>query len=377
MKIILYEYLRTRANYICESMNSKNNKPIITEISGLRGAAILSVLLSHVFIFPEIAFYEYEPAFLFGVPMFIFISGFVLSYNNNIGEYSIKEFYIKRIINTGIPYLIWTLIYAIIYLLPFENLSSVIPIYVYNTFTGRWPNLWFIIVIFQLYFLFPLLNKIFNSFKFIVQLLMTLCLFCLTLIVYNTPYYYIIYNSFIEKLIKIPPWSFFFPWLVYFLIGMFAGHNIEYFKIIIRNKRVQFITLIIYLIYVFMLPGIEINTGIPYGDYFIPHTLILSILSIILLYNLYNYNFYLINKIGTTFQFIGKYSFGIYLSHKPINSIINMMFNNIQNIFNITFLNKGHLSLLILFLVISISIKLTSILWKIPYGEYIIGKKYK
>lgn len=105
----------------------------------------------------------------FAVPLFIFISGFVLylKYQKN---YSQKEFYQKRFWRIIPPYLLFTTFYLIF--------NAFIAAYKTGTFTfpsilqiayaylaaGGYYHLWFFLIIIELYLLYPVIIKIYNFF---------------------------------------------------------------------------------------------------------------------------------------------------------------------------------------------------------------------
>ena len=111
--------------------------------------------------------------FRFGTPVFIMISGFVLFYNyRSFMEFDCRKFYTKKIKYVLIPYLIWSAFYFILapYLIwtPFyfifsncrvilsQGNISLIEFLKNVTLGNAYPHLYFIFLIFQFYFLYPL-----------------------------------------------------------------------------------------------------------------------------------------------------------------------------------------------------------------------------
>ena len=91
----------------------------------------------------------------FTVPMFVFVSGFVL-YNKYKAELPIKNFYKKRLMVILIPYLIFSVLYYIVNaqlgFLPALTLNSVITgIFNFNA-SGQF---WYIRLILILYIFYP------------------------------------------------------------------------------------------------------------------------------------------------------------------------------------------------------------------------------
>lgn len=77
-------------------------------IQVLRGLAIIAVVIIHSNANGIISVID-RPFVNFAVAIFIFISGYLtkLSYSD------IRNFYKKRIVKVGMPYIVWTIIYTI------------------------------------------------------------------------------------------------------------------------------------------------------------------------------------------------------------------------------------------------------------------------
>ncbi|AFH60180.1 acyltransferase [Paenibacillus caseinilyticus] len=145
-------------------------KPVIEEIDYLRGFAFLAVVMQHV-----VGHYAFEPKLQladgvllgillllakFAVPLFIFITGLVLFYNYDSGV-AYGPFLRKRSRDILLPYLPWAVLYAFIVMggsafSSWEGLQK----FGRLLFTGEASyHLWYIVMTFQLYLLFPLLRK--------------------------------------------------------------------------------------------------------------------------------------------------------------------------------------------------------------------------
>lgn len=103
----------------------------------------------------------------FAVPHFIFISGVVL-YNKYSSSFSLSTFYKKRFSAVLPPYLIWSTFYfAFLFVViptvhgSTQTIASLIDTYLQELALGI-QHLWFVVVIIQLYLLYPLLVKIYN-----------------------------------------------------------------------------------------------------------------------------------------------------------------------------------------------------------------------
>ncbi|MEI7025846.1 acyltransferase [Paenibacillus sp. y28] len=138
-------------------------KTKITELDYLRAFAFLAVVLQHA-----IGHYAYYGARLedgvllgsllllakFAVPMFIFITGMVLFYNYRDGV-RFAPFIRKRFKDILLPYLPWAVLYACIQASPWQDWTQ----FGLHLATGTASyHLWYIIMIFQFYLVFPLIR---------------------------------------------------------------------------------------------------------------------------------------------------------------------------------------------------------------------------
>lgn len=142
----------------------------IPEINLLRAMAILAVVMIHstsnalVQLQTSSSFYGlyvflHEFA-VFAVPAFIFISGFVLTYNyvgKPLNGGTISTFYRKRIWNAVLPYVIFSLFYILLktkFSPPADSTTK----FLGQVLTGQaYGHLYFMFVIIQYYILFPVL----------------------------------------------------------------------------------------------------------------------------------------------------------------------------------------------------------------------------
>jgi len=92
---------------------------------------------------------------IFAVPAFVLISGMALFHNyGSVQDFNYREYLRKRVVQILIPYLLWSLFYY------FFNGLTAQGSFLYYVLTGRASyHLWYIVVIFQLYLLFPILCK--------------------------------------------------------------------------------------------------------------------------------------------------------------------------------------------------------------------------
>ncbi|WP_317972130.1 acyltransferase [Paenibacillus sp. CCS19] len=149
---------------------SKSRKPRISELDTLRGAAFLAVVLQHA-----IAHYFPLPATglddgvlmglllilsKFAVPVFVFMTGMSLFYSYD-GEVRYLTFLRKRLKDIALPYLPWAVLYAIefqhVQLLDWAGWQKL----GLMLFTGKASyHLWYVVMVFQLYLIFPPLQRL-------------------------------------------------------------------------------------------------------------------------------------------------------------------------------------------------------------------------
>ena len=231
----------------------KNSGEWFQEIGYFRAIAVIEVIILHttaVVYQLDLTTFTLQTSLIkalyaftsLAVPHFIFISGFVLS-NKYKKDFSVSEFYKKRFSAILLPYLIFTAFYvcyfyvgAALYRSVFHlttaghNVSpSVIQlINEYGTalIIGV-GQLWFIVLLMQLYLLYPLLIRLYNRFgmqKNPMYLLLVLLLA------------QIVYVSLATPLQEQLPVKDMFLWSIfYFVFGFFACEHYS----AIREKLVQ------------------------------------------------------------------------------------------------------------------------------------------
>ena len=285
--------------------NSKKNYSRL-DIQGLRGVAIISVLLFHYF--PKL----FSMSFL-GVDLFFVISGYlitsIISIKLEESKFSFKSFFLKRFCRIIIPILFIFLFFSFIsfsILLPkdLNNLwNSVLAtlLLMPNIFfwlTGGYfgsaneyksfLHLWSVGLELQFYFLFPfVLTVVFKNFynkKATLTLILSIILLIIYLLIYNTNF------SFFNLPGRL--WEFYIGSLVFFLPK--------------RKKNLFLYYISLFLIFFFLL--------FSFKNYeFLNQFIIVLATGCVIYYN--NKNFFLTNKI---FIFFGKISYSLYLLHWPI-----------------------------------------------------------
>ncbi len=342
----------------------------IKEIDFLKGLAILAVLLVHTswnFIrSDELNGVIISNAFIntfsrFAVPLFIFVSSLVLSYKyfHNLDK---KSFYSKRIKSIILPYIIFSLFYMlceIAYLSRIPNAEEVI----INWIIGGYGYLWFLVLIMQLYILFPFIVNIYKRYS-------------------AKPEYLLLTAFAVELLWSIidlgMPKEFLFPsGIFYFMLGIYAYDNTISFNL--KSAKSYAIISSIIFITVFVSYR-QITDIINYGGFenipvkhptiSIIFNIILYALIIILLYNI-AINFkdkrHLITIIVCSF---GVYSFGLFLVHFFYQQLITQLLVKI----GITFDNAFFYIILFTSMLV-LSYATCYIISRFAFGKYVIGFK--
>ncbi|KOS62736.1 acyltransferase family protein [Lysinibacillus agricola] len=344
-------------------------KPVVKEIYLLRFVACLGIVFMHA-ITLALDMYEIEGsqlfigltavqlALMFGTPIFIFISEFVIAYS--YPEQMPKGFYKKRFHYIFIPFLIIGILDA-----AFHNNTEFEKKIILNIFEGDFHG-YFIVIIFQFYFLHPWFVKNIAS-KFSASKVIITAFFI--------NFGYLAFFNFLnpEKYLYFIPhvkleWGFLnkmpFPaWIAYFVVAYYCGKNYETFLALLQRFRRQlfisfFMTLIILLAFHF--------SGLISEMYSKRVDVIFYTLSIACCL------FFIASKMRKMPQFvllISRYSFGIYLLHPFFNLLVSDILKNHTENVNIFF------AIMMSFIVsVTCSILLTYLLNKWRFGAYIVGR---
>ncbi|MDD3890170.1 MAG: acyltransferase [Syntrophomonadaceae bacterium] len=208
-------------------------KARLHEYDILRSVAVLSVIAIHVtagYVYSSKAGFLWNQAMRNAVPLFIIMSGYLL-YRGDIKIWlPVKQFLAKRCGRVLIPYVIWTFIYIVLtdiilsQALPgFQSFTAALGKALLNG-TGFY-HLYFIIIILQLYLLYPLLRNWMKQHPISLLLVAFLITLAAQTVIYFSE----------MKWLTLPSFGFLysslFPvWLFYFIFGMYLVTN---------NKRVE------------------------------------------------------------------------------------------------------------------------------------------
>ncbi|MDR6727010.1 surface polysaccharide O-acyltransferase-like enzyme [Paenibacillus amylolyticus] len=377
------------------------SKPRIEEWTQLRGMAFLAIVMQH-----NIAEYIYradiaQPDSImltmiyhltrFGTPTFVFLAGVLLFYHHSHKKPDYPHFIRKRFGDIYVPFVLWTLIYwlAVRIFTPefwqsgtFDVRSLIRELFLPQT--GY--HLWFVLMVFQFYVLFPLFLRaaqfVQRKLGKMTKLTGTQSVIALVLIaaaLYTMLMKWSYYDTAGWTVALSPPWSTLleyrsYSWVMYwfyFLLGAVCAWGIEHW----RHWMVRalpwliclFIGMYIWLGYdVLKGSGDIVNLNI--STYLKPTTFIIIMAQMLMLYGF----LVLLRSKNTRFQqlftWIGRYSFGGYLVHALIIYCIAYVTRPLL-------LTGWHLPVTLLSFLVTVSISL-AISWglsKLPGSRFTVG----
>lgn len=177
----------------------------------------------------------------FAVPLFIILSGFLL-YNSDLNGHGLKtvDFYRRRFDRVLWPYILWTLFYALMGGIMAQDIAQALRQLPGHLLWGTASyHLYFVVIIIQLYLLYPLLlwmmqnwPKLLLCGSFLLTLAAQIMLYlAMTSRIHLNP----AYNNF---------WLVFFPvWLFYFVLGMWAAREQENWQLKLQGKTMWLVLL--------------------------------------------------------------------------------------------------------------------------------------
>ncbi|MNO61439.1 Inner membrane protein YiaH [compost metagenome] len=323
-------------------------KAKLEEIEILRGIAFLAVVMQHTI---AGIFYQQglSPMTLnigtillglirFAVPLFVFITGVVLFYNYD-AKVNYKDFLRKRFYQVVIPYLAWTVFYyAWVSLrngVEATNTGDQLFNLLKLALTGKASyHLWFMVMIIPFYVLFPffklaisknrnwLINFSVVAVVFVVNMFLVYAL-SKGMMMNDNPNLGFIFD-YLDR-------NFLF-WIFYFMLGGLVGLYYDRWKILVRKTWVFSLILLGICMYDICAKIIRINDSVNDNPYLFsanvtaplkPFMMVTILLLLILV-------FYMTEKIAAKqtwptnlLRTFGKYSFGAYLIHAFVLSILN------------------------------------------------------
>lgn len=362
----------------------------LVEIQYLRGFSILAVLVIHV------STHSYGVSNLnlvviiniishllasFAVPLFIFVSGFVLSLKY-IPPFNKNIFYSKRMQSILPPYLIFSSIYMVLgvvisYFEGVIKIPSFLDILYNITTASSHGNLWFIALIAQFYLFYP---QIINLYYICVRSGKVIFLFCILIgLKYLWLFFELISSNSVNSTFQYLIGIVFIPKTFYFILGIHVSNNYGAVKKqLIESKGILYIFFTIFIVFfISILTLLLIHFGkysnIPVYykilismSYLLYHPLVFFVLLVSCL-SLSSTN----SILSRLISWFGTNSFGIYLIHGIyIDIFVNLLFPKLH-------IYANQWSFYILFFISVTCLSYYSILFieHLPYNILITGKR--
>ncbi|WP_100404726.1 acyltransferase family protein [Bacillus solitudinis] len=302
---------------------TNNSNKTCKELFFLRGLACLSIVFLHsigsglasinVGRSTELFFDSVQVFLYFATPLFIFISMFILAYSYRSRPIS-KSFLRKRTQFIFLPFLFFAFFYSIPYASSIEAWGLKLFL---NAMIGDYHG-YFVLIIFQFFFLYLLLNRHLAKWNPSVVLATSFIINAAYLAFFNfstplnVPHAMYIWERFY--------WVPLFGWVFYFVLGYYCGYYYETFVKLLKKWRILVMTAPIVsttlLLFLYHSEWLAVHSSKRVDMIF--HTVAIGF-----------FLFYMAHQVKTLpafLVFISQYSFGIYLLHMFYISIIDLLY---------------------------------------------------
>lgn len=319
-------------------------KEKVEEIEVLRSISFVAVVTQHVvgylgflpnLLFADILFFSFLLTLnRFAIPVFVFITGFVLFYNY-YEKLNYRKFIFNRLKDTLVPYMSWVVIYNIWF--HYINNTSTNDLLhfakevILNILTGNGMyHLWYVVMILQMYFIFPVFRSVFIKFAnnnkavFIVILSGLFDLLLLYIANYIVPLYLEHYTSnLMTDFFTLYRHKVFISWFFYLVLGGYVAINYDKFKLWMKkidNFKTHLLatTVLGAVILSFYDAKFSFEGYTVMYDATAPLTIKMFIYSVLLMIVVYNFALSIdkkYKKISSLLKFLGQYSYGAFLIH--------------------------------------------------------------
>lgn len=336
----------------------------IEYIDSMRGFTMLLVVFSHIVVlgYHELKGFTLNEVFiLFRMPLFFFISGFILYKESNLRDLELFHFMQKKFMIQIIPTFVFFFIYCILF-------EQQIGKGIYDIFKYGY---WFTLALFEFFVFYTLtlivgrFLKLSNDREHILYLLSLLIVFA-------------IYLLYIKGIV---PWSIgaalgflhlkYYP---YFILGLLVRKYFSKFQEMLAHGWIMSSIILLFGLSSYYL----LHYNYPLVDIFLPYIPgITGIVIIFAFFRRYSEKVSMETRLGRLFQFVGRRTLDVYLLHYffvPKNlSCIGNFFSEYPN-----FLLEFFVSLFIAILVVAVCLICSSILRLSPvYEHYLFGVKKK
>lgn len=302
-------------------------------LNELRGISIVGVLMIHIsatFLYTSsnglmnIMLLTINQWARFSVPIFFMITGMVLYHKYGEGKIKYLTFIYKRLRYIIIPYLLWAMIYGYIRTSGIEGIDTqIFKAWILDTLSGRVSyHLYFIVVLVQIYLIFPLIRSFLRPpyafwtllLSFIVYGVLTYSLWMQLRgnVVWPTGYQFILDHNNIV-----------FWWLFYFVLGtrlsqfwpsweqLNKGLKKEKKGIAILGGIIISGVILAWMVRLAYDTYINWPAGFSASANFFRMSVVLYTLVFVMIAYLWNSS----RWFNRTLEVLGRYSFGMYLSH--------------------------------------------------------------
>lgn len=284
-------------------------KEKLDNIQIIRALCIIAVVSIHTCPSGQIGILL-RPFLNFCVAIFIFLSGYL----TKIPIEDNSQFIKRRTLRIIFPYIIWSVIYTIIY----NDYNN----FILKFLTARCCGIYYYLFVYiQLVLITPILASIINKkHKYLIYSITPIFIFILYIL------------NILRYQVSFPFNAIFFPmWISYYAIGLTIGNKKSTIQISLKSS------LILYFIGI-LLQLIEGELWNYFNNYNMATTqiklsnFITNIGVIFIISNLINKEFKFNKIIYKILVTLGDYSFGIYLTHMILVSILNKISNSIIDI---------------------------------------------
>ncbi|WP_135606644.1 acyltransferase [Methanococcoides sp. NM1] len=349
------------------------NKEYLYEMNYLRGLAIIGIIAIHSLNERDsnneliaLLNINLEQVSTYSIPVFLFISGLVLTYNYSNKELHYIEFIKKRLNVIFIPYVLWSCIYMAYRIILDQDSISLLMAVKKIIVGSAFFHLYYIILIMQFYLLFPLiLDLVQKTRKHHHELLIITFLF--NLVVISLYYYQLDFID--ERIIR----KVFIVWIFYFIMGSVIGSKLDQHRHLLSNISMKHLGALLfvalsYLLYSYYADGLFMEqTNI---FWLRPQVLLYASLCIVALFKIVNEidKKYLSGWPARLLNEMGRDSFGIYLSHMLIIELL------LRALPGSTLTSSYFLyEYIIFFMGVALSILFIKLINKLPMGHILIG----
>jgi surface polysaccharide O-acyltransferase-like enzyme len=340
----------------------------LSALDRLRVLATFAVIAIHItagyVLVSPVAYYTNQWV-RFAVPLFIIMSGYLIYYaDHTTGFLPLSIFYRKRLSKVFVPYIIWTLLYgSLLFMMSGAPLkvNLLIICLAKNLLWGTaFYHLYFLLIILQLYFLYPLIRRRLES-SWGIWLGASLVLTLTTqTILYLNMISLITLPSGFQNLYLVA-----FPgWIFYFVLGMCVALKKDLCENYLNQHRI--LPALIYLISLGLLV-LDSRLTSTYGS---------SIRPSVILYTISSYFFFYAVALGLKrpvshlTSWLAQQSFLIFLLHPLVLLVLTVLATR----FNVPLLWSGVSGMLLLYLITSAAtLIITFVASRTPIAAWIGG----